>query len=74
MENNQTPGKFITRTRAVNADGTRIAIQTALLCSLCRLIPFNAFSALGDPSYPWHDRLSRTLVIDEKVTQLPPWS
>jgi uncharacterized RDD family membrane protein YckC len=69
----KTPGKFITRTRAVNSDGTRITVKTAFLRSLCRLIPFEAFSALGNPSYPWHDRFSKTLVVDEKLTQLPPW-
>ncbi|GGB19586.1 RDD family protein [Puia dinghuensis] len=69
----KTPGKFITRTRAVTADGFRITVRTALLRSLCRVIPLEAFSALGNPSYPWHDRLTKTLVVDEKLTQLPPW-
>ncbi|HXB09635.1 MAG TPA: RDD family protein [Puia sp.] len=69
----KTLGKFITRTRAVNADGTRLTIQTALLRNLCRLIPFEPFSAFGKPSYPWHDSLSKTLVVDETLSQLPPW-
>jgi len=68
----KTLGKLITRTRAVTADGTRMNLKAALIRSLCRLIPFEAFSAFGQPSYPWHDRLSKTLVIDEKQTQLPP--
>jgi uncharacterized RDD family membrane protein YckC len=67
-------GKLITRTRAVTENGTRITFRNALLRSLCRCIPFEAFSAFGTPTYPWHDRLSKTLVVDEKLTQLPPWS
>ena len=69
----KTIGKYITRTRAVNAGGSRMPPRTALLRSLCRFIPFDAFSALGKPSFPWHDRLSKTLVVDERLTQLPPW-
>jgi hypothetical protein len=37
-----------------------------------RLVPFEQFSALGSPSYPWHDRWTKTIVIDEKLTTLPP--
>jgi uncharacterized RDD family membrane protein YckC len=66
-------GKLITRTRAVTAEGQRMSLQAAFLRSLCRLIPFEPFSAFGKPSYPWHDRFSKTLVIDETRTQLPPW-
>lgn len=70
----KTIGKLITRTRAVTANGARMELRTALIRSLCRLIPFEAFSAFGKPSYPWHDRLSKTLVVDETRTQLPPWN
>src|SRR3954469_13355819 len=41
----KTIGKFLTGTRAVMEDGTRITLQKALLRGLCRLIPFNIFSA-----------------------------
>ena len=59
-------GKLITGTRAVNEDGSTITTKTALLRGLSRAVPFNAFSALGSPSYPWHDKWTRTYVIDEK--------
>lgn len=67
----KTPGKLATRTRAVNADGTRLTARTAFLRSLCRAIPFDAFSALGSPCYPWHDKLSKTYVIDDRTSRLP---
>jgi uncharacterized RDD family membrane protein YckC len=58
-------GKLLTRTRAVNDDGTPITFKTALLRRLSRMVPFEAFSALGSPSAPWHDRWTHTRVIDE---------
>jgi uncharacterized RDD family membrane protein YckC len=59
-------GKLITGTRAVNEDGTRIGVKQALLRSLSRLVPFEAFSALGNPSFPWHDSWTHTMVVNER--------
>lgn len=59
-------GKLITGTVAVYEDGTRINGQTALIRGLIRAVPFNAFSALGDPAYPWHDKWSKTYVVNYK--------
>jgi uncharacterized RDD family membrane protein YckC len=56
----RTLGKFITGTRAVSIDGTAITWKDAFLRSLCRLIPFEIFSGFGTP---WHDRLTKTLVV-----------
>jgi len=56
-------GKFITGTIAVNHDGSRISERTAVLRGLSRLVPFNAFSALGD-GYPWHDEWNKTYVVN----------
>lgn len=67
----RTIGKFVTRTRAVYEDGTRLDFRRALLRTICRIVPFDAFSALGDPSYPWHDRWSHTYVIQESLSTLP---
>jgi uncharacterized RDD family membrane protein YckC len=64
-------GKFITRTRAVNQDGTTISFGTAFIRGFSRAVPFNAFSALGTPCFPWHDRWSNTYVIDIKTSTLP---
>ena len=68
----KTLGKYLTSTRAVNDDGTRITLKKAVLRFLCRLVPFEVFSALGSPCYPWHDRWTKTVVIDERLTTLPP--
>jgi uncharacterized RDD family membrane protein YckC len=67
----KTIAKFMNGTRAVNEDGTRITFETALLRSLSWAVPFEAFSALGaNPPYPWHDRWTKTYVVDEKQSQL----
>jgi len=63
-------GKLITQTRAVNEDGSQISGSTAFLRGLSRAVPFDAFSALGSPPHPWHDRWNRTYVIDEKRSVL----
>lgn len=63
-------GKFITGTKAVNEDGSAISAKTALLRGLSRTVPFEVFSALGSPSYPWHDKWTHTYVIDVKRSQL----
>jgi uncharacterized RDD family membrane protein YckC len=64
----KTLGKLITGTRAVNDDGSKITFSTGFVRGLARAVPFNAFSALGTPSYPWHDKWTNTLVIDEKLS------
>jgi len=60
----RTIGKFVTRTRAVMNNGQPISMQTAALRSLCRLIPFEPFSAFS--GYPWHDSLTNTQVVEIK--------
>ncbi|RYY70420.1 MAG: RDD family protein [Chitinophagaceae bacterium] len=59
-------GKFITRTRAVNLDGSRISAGTAFGRGLSRAVPFAAFSAFGSPCNPWQDKWTNSMVIDEK--------
>ncbi len=68
--NGRSLGKLITGTRVVNNDGTRISFGTALGRSLSRIVPFEAFSALGSPCYPWHDRWTNTYVIDIRKSRL----
>lgn len=62
----KTVGKFFTGTRAVTESGHTLALKDALQRGICRIIPFNAFSALGNSCHPWHDTFSNTCVIDEK--------
>jgi uncharacterized RDD family membrane protein YckC len=56
-----TLGKLITGTRAIREDGGELTFKDALLRSLSRIVPFEAFSGLGD--VPWHDRWTKTMVI-----------
>ena len=59
-------GKLVTKTRAVNElDGSPINARTALLRSLCRIVPFEPLSALGNPSYPWHDTWTKSMVVED---------
>src|SRR6266487_2959062 len=57
----RTIGKLITRTKAVREDESEITWTDSLIRSLCRIVPFEIFSAFG--SYPWHDKWSHTKVI-----------
>jgi len=64
-------GKVITGTRAVNEDGSRVSFKTGFLRGLYHAVPFDAFSALGQPPYPWHDKWAKSYVIDERRSSLP---
>ena len=64
----RTIGKLITGTKAVNEDGTEMVPKTILIRSLIRMIPFEALSAFN--LRPWHDKWSKTFVIDVKKTSL----
>ncbi|KAA5536848.1 RDD family protein [Taibaiella lutea] len=66
----KTLGKLITGTKAVNEDGSTISAATAFKRGFSRAVPFCAFSALGNPSYPWQDRWTNTYVMDEKRSQM----
>ena len=69
-------GKLITGTRAVSYAGHPINSQTAFLRGLLRLIPLEPLSAIpilfGLTAFPLHDLLSKTHVIDEAKSALPP--
>ena len=67
----KTIGKYITRTRAVSKNGLSINAQTAFVRGLIRLIPFEQLSAISFPPYPWHDRWSKSIVVDETKSLIP---
>ena len=62
----KTLAKYITKTKVVNEKGEKPDFETIFVRTLCRLIPFNVFSFLGSKDTGWHDRLSKTLVVDSK--------
>lgn len=59
----KTVGKMITKTRVVDEGGDKINFSEAAVRSLCRFIPFEAFTFLGS-GLGLHDRLSKTRVIN----------
>jgi len=66
ISNGKTVGKLITKTRVVREDGLPLTWKDTLIRSLCRLVPFEPFSALS--GYPWHDKWSKTVVIkDDRI-------
>lgn len=64
----KTIGKLITGTRAVQLDGSPITAGQAFGRALSRIVPFEPFSAFGNPCDPWHDKWNDTMVIDEKLS------
>lgn len=62
--NGKTVGKLITRTRAVREDGSPLGWDKAALRTLCRFIPFEAFSFFSG-SIGWHDSIPKTLVVND---------
>ena len=63
----RTLGKYVTNTKVVMQNGDEPSPRAILLRSLCRLIPFDAFSFLGRDGKGWHDSLSNTYVVDSKL-------
>src|SRR5262245_56991035 len=61
----RTIGKRIMKTEAVSEDGTPLTPKQAFLRTVCRCIPFEAFSFLGGKGHPkgWHDRFAKTKVV-----------
>ncbi len=62
----RTLGKFITQTKVVMEDGSKPGVLDIILRTLCRLIPFEFFSFLGEKGRGWHDSMSNTYVVDIK--------
>jgi len=55
--------KFLTQTFVIMKDGSKPNYKTILKRTLCRLIPFEAFSFLGGTAGGWHDSMSETFVV-----------
>ncbi len=61
---NKTVGKYITKTKVISQEGNRLTEWKIFIRSLCRLIPFDTFSFLGENGRGWHDSISKTYVVD----------
>jgi uncharacterized RDD family membrane protein YckC len=57
-------GKFFTKTKVVTEDGEKPDFGTIVVRSMCRYIPFNAISFLSSEEAGWHDRFSKTRVVE----------
>lgn len=64
----KTIGKYVTNSKVVNKDGSKIDFRTAVIRYMCRFIPFEFASlALGYDAKAWHDTLSKTYVIEDNI-------
>jgi uncharacterized RDD family membrane protein YckC len=59
--------KFLTATKVVSCKGEKPALSFVLLRSLCRYIPFEWLSFFGTSKTGWHDRFSKTRVINTSL-------
>jgi uncharacterized RDD family membrane protein YckC len=59
-------GKFITGSVVVDENGQKPSFGTIFKRSLCRYIPFDAFTFLGG-ARGWHDSISDTYVVSKKA-------
>ena len=60
-----TLGKLVTGTRVIREDGEELTFKDAFLRSLCRLVPFEAFSIWSEKGL-WHDVWTKTKVIQTR--------
>ncbi len=61
----KTIGKFLTKTKVVNQNGTKPEIGDIFRRTFCRLIPFDRISFLFTAN-GFHDRLSSTTIIKDE--------
>jgi uncharacterized RDD family membrane protein YckC len=57
-------GKYITGTIVVKTDATPLTLKDYFIRNICRAIPFDAISFLGNNG--WHDSISDTRVVNKK--------
>lgn len=57
-----TPGKFLTGSKVVKEDGSKITFDQSWVRTFIRLVPFEPFSFLGK-NKGWHDSWSKTKVV-----------
>ena len=61
----KTLGKMVTKTRVVSKDGAKPTFIKIVIRSLCRLIPFDAFSYLFGSELGMHDLFSSTKLLKD---------
>ena len=62
----KTPGKFFTRTKVIEPNtGKKPTVGKTIIRTISRFIPFEIFSFLSSRPRGWHDRISKTIVVEE---------
>lgn len=59
-------GKFITGTKVVMLDGKAPSLKAVFGRVLARFIPFEPLSLLWADTQAWHDKLSGTMVVEDR--------
>lgn len=59
----RTIGKLITGTKLITTDCKKPTVYSVFIRTICRYIPLEPLSFLGDEPTGWHDDLSKTVVI-----------
>ncbi|HEY4694449.1 MAG TPA: RDD family protein [Candidatus Nanoarchaeia archaeon] len=62
----RSPAKFITRTKVVNLEGKKPDFGQVLGRTFSRFIPFEIFSFLEANPIGWHDKLPKTMVVNDE--------
>jgi uncharacterized RDD family membrane protein YckC len=61
----KTLGKLITKTKVVREDGEPMNYGKAFVRTLCRLVPFEAFSGFSGTTM-WHDSWTNTMTVKDR--------
>ncbi len=61
----KTVGKMVMKTRVVDTNGGAASAGAVILRTICRIVPFEAFSVWMDGNVMWHDKWASTRVIQE---------
>ena len=61
----QSFGKLITNHYVAKSDGSKASFGNIFIRTICRFIPFEAFSYLPSPMAKWHDKFSGTDVFED---------
>jgi uncharacterized RDD family membrane protein YckC len=59
-----TIGKYITNTRVVDEFGQKPTAKAVLIRTVCRLMPIEVFTFIGEGNVGLHDSASKTFVVD----------
>ncbi|MRX37799.1 RDD family protein [Flavobacterium sp. LC2016-23] len=65
----RTLGKIMTGSIIINEFGVKPGVAVIFKRTLCRFIPFEALSFLGESGRMWHDSLSNTYVVEKNVLE-----